>query len=54
MIRYGNNSFGHSDFESIAQGSKGSFSIDCGNDCTLQGIATGNEMARPAGSLPTA
>src|SRR5690606_34732744 len=42
-----------SDFESTTQGSKGSFFIDCGNHCTLQSFAAGNEMARPTGSLPT-
>lgn len=33
---------------------KGSFQSNCGNDRALQGIATGNEMARPTGSLPIA
>jgi len=54
LIKYGNNSFRHSDFKGIAQGSKGSFQFDFGDNCTLQSIATGNEMARPTGSLPTA
>src|SRR5690606_21235674 len=53
-LEYGNNGFRHSDFKGTAQGSKGSFQFDYGNDCTLQSTATGNKMARPAGSLPTA